>query len=223
MSRPPIWAREEPRGRGSRAALSRGEIVKTALKIADEEGIEAVSIRRIAKELGAGAMSLYHYFDSRDELLVLMADMVGAELLVPELPAHWREALTAIAQRSRAAFVRHPWLLPALREGAAVTPNLLRHIEQSARAVASVEAPPELLHGIVAAVDDYTIGFTERELARGSRVSDDFEVPEVRYLLESGEFPLIEQFLAGGARMPEPDFQLGLDWLLDGFAARIPS
>jgi AcrR family transcriptional regulator len=221
VSRPPIWAREEPRGRSARAALSRRQIVAAALTLADQEGLEAVSMRRIAKELGAGAMSLYHYFDSRDELLVLMADAVGAEMLVPDLPDQWRAALTEIARHSRAAFLNHPWLLPGLRAGATVTPNLLRHIEQSAQAVATLQAPPELLHAIVSAVDDYTIGFTERELARGARISDDFEVPEVRYLLESGEFPLIEQFLTSGARLPEPDFELGLSWLLDGFAARI--
>ena len=85
----PIWARPEPRGRGQRAPLSRKQIVTVALRIADEEGLEAVSMRRIAKELSAGAMSLYHYFDSRDELFELMGDTVAREMLVPELPAHW--------------------------------------------------------------------------------------------------------------------------------------
>ena len=80
--KPPIWARPEPRSRG----LSRGQIVETALRIADEEGLAEVTIRRIARELRSGAMSLYHYFDSRDELLDLMGETVAAEMLVPELP-----------------------------------------------------------------------------------------------------------------------------------------
>ena len=100
--RPPIWARTEPRGRGPAAALSRDQIAETALAIADAEGIDAVSIRRIARELRSGAMSLYHYFDSRDELLELMADRIAAEMVVPgELPDDWRGALKAIAEQSR--------------------------------------------------------------------------------------------------------------------------
>src|SRR3954452_23694585 len=105
-AKPPIWARPEPRSRG----LSRAQIVRTALKIADEEGLAEVSIRRIARELRSGAMSLYHYFDSRDELLDLMGDTIAGEMLVPELPTDWREALRAIAVHSRATFLRHPWL-----------------------------------------------------------------------------------------------------------------
>ena len=62
--KPPIWARPEPRGRGPRAPLSRAQIVQVALTIADEEGLEAVSMRRLARELRSGAMSLYHYFDT---------------------------------------------------------------------------------------------------------------------------------------------------------------
>ena len=72
--KPPIWARPEPRGRGARPALSRKQIVDVALQIADEEGLDAVSMRRLARELRSGAMSIYHYFDSRDELLDLMGD-----------------------------------------------------------------------------------------------------------------------------------------------------
>ena len=76
----PIWARPEPRSRGQRAALSRAEIARVALDIADKEGLDAVSIRRLARELSSGAMSLYHYFDTRDELLDLMGDTVAASV-----------------------------------------------------------------------------------------------------------------------------------------------
>ena len=83
----PIWARPEPKGRGRENPLSRRGIVGVAIAIADDEGIEAVSMRRLARELHAGAMSLYHYFENRDELLELMIDTVAGEMVVPELPA----------------------------------------------------------------------------------------------------------------------------------------
>jgi AcrR family transcriptional regulator len=227
--KPPIWARPEPRGRGPRPPLSRAQIVKVAVSIADFEGLEAVSMRRLARELRSGAMSLYHYIDTRDELLELMGDTVAGEMLVSHLPAAWRPALEAVARQSRATFLAHPWLLPALQDVPPATPNLLRHIEQTATAVAPLadRVEPALLNGIVTVVDDYTVGFTLREIAsggfeeRGRRFSARFADPNVRYLLESGEFPLLSQFVLGGVEMSPPDFERGLAWLLDGFEASL--
>jgi AcrR family transcriptional regulator len=229
--RPPIWAREQPRGRGPAAALSRDQIADTALAIADREGIDAVSIRRLARELRSGAMSLYHYFDTRDELLELMADRIAAEMVVPDLPADWREALRAIAEHSRRAFSRHPWLHSALHDRMRVTPNLMRHIEQSAQAIQPLfEAghDPAVLSTLVAAVDDYTVGYTIREgiavgpeeRARG--IVEAFQEPYIQALLDSGEFPLLSRFVEEGGELPETQrFEQGLDWLLDGFAAKL--
>jgi AcrR family transcriptional regulator len=226
-SLPPIWARPEPPGRGPRAALSRKQIVDVALLIADEEGLEAVSMRRLARELRAGAMSIYHYFQSRDELLDLMGDTVAAEMLVDTVPDDWREALRAIAHRSRAAFLNHPWLLTTLQERPRVSPNLMRHIEQSSQAVATLG---EQGTGIVLAVDDYMIGYTLRELAAGEpedrakgvakRFREESHQPYVRYLLESGEFPMLSHFLTMDGEPPRSSFDDGLNWLLDGFAIR---
>ena len=97
--KPPIWARPEPRSRGNRGVLSRAEIVQTALKIADEEGLAEVSIRRIARELRSGAMSLYHYFDSRDELLDACKEVeLAAQQARLELTPCWGEQDTAFVQ-----------------------------------------------------------------------------------------------------------------------------
>jgi AcrR family transcriptional regulator len=233
--KPPIWARPEPRGRGRRAPLSRAQIVRTALKIADEEGLEAVSIRRIARELRSGAMSLYHYFDSRDELLELMGDTVAGEMLVPKLPSDWRAALKAIASAGRETFKRHPWLLATLQERPTLSPNTMRHVEQSSQAVRALGEEghdPALLTALVLAVDDYMLGYTMRELVAGDpedrarglakRVTRDADDPNVRYLLESGEFPMLSMFLERGGQLPLGDrFEQGLDWLLDGFAAQL--
>jgi AcrR family transcriptional regulator len=182
-------------------------------------------MRRIARDLRAGAMSLYHYFDSRDELLELMADTVAEEMLVPSLPPEWRPALVAIAHHSRDTFRRHPWLLTTLHEQPLVTPNLLRHIEQTARSLSGLtDVDPQWLVAIATSIDDYTIGYTIREQGGQGRGSPArFDEHEVRYLIESGEFPLIARFVAGGARPPRPDFETGLGWLLDGFAAQLKS
>ena len=156
-----IWERPEPGTR--RPRHTREQIATAALAIADREGFEAVSMRRVAAELGAGTMTLYHYVRTKDDLVELMDDAIMGEVLIPdgELPATWREAMRAIARRSHGAFVRHPWALEALR-GARGGPNGMRHFEQSLAAVASLELDTRAKLELIAIVDDYVFGFVFR-------------------------------------------------------------
>src|SRR5262249_15810386 len=96
-----IWARPEPRAR--RPAHTRDGIARAGSRIADTEGFEALSMRRVASELGAGTMTLYHYVRTKDELLALVDNAVMGELLIPEgeVPAGWREGMRQIARRTR--------------------------------------------------------------------------------------------------------------------------
>src|SRR5580658_9905519 len=96
---PPIWARPEPAARQPR--FSREQIAAAALEIADADGFEAVSMRKIAAHLGAGTMSLYRYIATKDDLVALLDDALLAEALVPggELPHDWQEALALVARR----------------------------------------------------------------------------------------------------------------------------
>src|SRR4051794_17550567 len=129
-----IWLRQEPSKR--RPSHSREEIAAAGLAIADEEGFEAVSMRRIAERIGAGTMTLYHYVRNKNELITLMADAVLGETLIPEgeLAAEWRPAIWQIALRRRETFRRHRWALDRLDNGQPV-PNGLLSFEQSLVAV----------------------------------------------------------------------------------------
>jgi AcrR family transcriptional regulator len=204
-----------------RRLLAQDEIVTTAIGIADREGIEAVSMRRVARELGVGAMTLYHHVADKDELVELMADAISAEMLVPEpFPDGWRAAMGEIAHRTRDTFARHPWLIRTVGEDSHVTLNGLRHIEQSLRAVS--ELGEDLGGRILFAVDEYTFGFVLREVmiggpgGRGERLS---LPPRLQEAIDSGELPLVSRWLAsGGAReLPADRFEVGLEALLDGF------
>ena len=93
------------------AALSRDEIVRAAIKVADAEGPDAISMRRIARELNAGTMSLYWHVASKEELLDLMIDSVQGEQLTPEPSGDWRADLRALTRSARAALHRHPWMV----------------------------------------------------------------------------------------------------------------
>src|SRR5215813_14334865 len=94
-----IWTRPEPGTR--RPKFTREQIASTALAIADAEGFAAVSMRRIAGELGSGTMTLYYYVRTKDELIALMDDAIMGELIIPEdeLPEGWREGLAELARR----------------------------------------------------------------------------------------------------------------------------
>jgi AcrR family transcriptional regulator len=233
----PIWLRPEPGTR--RPRFNREQIAATALEIADAEGFEAVSMRRVAAELGAGTMTLYHYVHTKDELVALMDDAIMGEVLVPpgELPLDdWRTALTLIAHGSRDAFVRHPWAMDALR-GAPFGPNGMRHFEQSLAAVECTGLPPQERIALLAIVDDYTFGFVVRQASETvERTTDTGEWNDEAIFdflsrrIDSGEFPALRRLLGEGDRLARwrevsagwnERFELGLRLLLDGIEADI--
>jgi AcrR family transcriptional regulator len=216
--------RGRERERLARPWLRRDAIVDAALLIADREGFEAVSMRRVAAELGVGTMSLYHHVADKDELVYEMAEAVGAEMLIPgDVPADWREALRQIAVRTRDTFTRHPWLLDAGGDRPVLTRNTMRHIEQSAAAVANLDVEERVAMAMVLAVDDYTLGFVLRERhARHWRAAIPAE--RLRELMAGEEFPRLSRMLAEGRPFGPPSasrFEDGLEWLLDGMAVML--
>ncbi len=240
--RKPAWARPDPPPR--RPRHTREQIAATALAIADAEGIDAVTMRRIATELGAGTMTLYHYVRSKADLVALMQDAIMAEQMVPDdhMPVgDWRAALTALAHHTRAMFKRHPWVLTGLQGGGgggAAGPHALRHFEQSLAAVAPTGLPPADRLDIIAAVDDFVAGFVlKSDLEPGLESIPDDAVPEVEQyfdrVLAGGDYPHIAELLGGGDRFaklrkvfavyadPDRRFEAGLRRLLDGIAAQI--
>src|SRR5690242_19483239 len=142
--------------------LSKAGIAAAALAIADEEGFQAVSMRRVAQELGVGTMSLYYYAKSKAELVAAMDEALMAEVLIPSLPEDWREALTAIAHRTRDVFVRHPWVLSSM-QSAPPGENAMRHMEQCLAALAETSMTREEKLTLLALVDDFVFGYALRE------------------------------------------------------------
>src|SRR5262249_49398790 len=103
-----IWARAGPQARGPRPSLTHERTARAAVAIADQEGIESVSIRKVAARLGAGAMSLYRYIDGKDDLTDLMVDRVYAEARCEPHSGNWRTDLARIARDIRSVTLRHP-------------------------------------------------------------------------------------------------------------------
>ena len=218
--------RERGRARSrARHRLDTEVIVETALRIADEDGLDAVSMRRIAADLRVGTMSLYHHVRDKDELVELMADAISAELLIPgEILGDWRAALRALAQRTRDTFVRHPWLIDTAGRRPLVTPNQLRHIEQSIAIVADLDVDRDTAIAMVMAVDDYTIGYVFRRsrFGGGDRpAATDADRARVRELLGTGEFPRLAEVYGDQEDLEPPGdtFDLGLEWMFTGMQA----
>jgi AcrR family transcriptional regulator len=226
-----VWLREEPCTRSP--AHSRARIAAVAVELADTEGFEAVSMRRVAQELGAGTMTLYHYVANKDELVTLMVDAVMGEILVPadELPSGWRPAIAAIATGSREALRRHRWMLDRLGDGRP-GPNGMRHFEQSLEAMAGAGVSARAMFEAIVLVDEYVFGFAIRE-AQESAEHDRGWAPGVREFfqreLDGGEFPRVRELLGDDAdaavdRVAEVFFEAGrfergLERLLDGIEA----
>src|SRR3954464_12647728 len=100
--------------RGRPPAYTRDQVVEAAIRLADAEGLAAVTMRRIATEIGAGAMSLYTYVPDKDRLLDLMVDRVGPDAPAVSLSGDWRADMVALAASQRALMLAHPWLPAAL-------------------------------------------------------------------------------------------------------------
>jgi AcrR family transcriptional regulator len=221
----PIWARPHSR---RRSTLSREAIVEAALKIADAEGIAAVSIRRVAAELGARTMSLYTHIDSKDDLLDLMAnEVVGEVLIAEEPPADWRAAISLITRREREVSLRHPWIVDLVNHQSrgVVGPNALRHLEQSVAALAGLRIDVVEAWWIIGVIDDYMLGYVTREIReRAAPRSGVVEIgeheslmqPYLQQLIDSGEFVTIAPLLKDGIPGAPDNFERGLGWILDG-------
>jgi AcrR family transcriptional regulator len=227
-----IWLRPEPSGRKPR--YTRAEIARTALGIADTEGFDAVTMKRIATELGAATMTLYYYVRNKADIVALMQDAVLEDILIPdgELPSGWREAVTLIARRTRDVAVAHPWAISSLNQ-AQFGPSAMRHYEQSLAALAATRLSYPQKTEVTAILDDYVTGNATHTIEVHERLRAVASNPNLfaeaktygEALMSTGEFPELEA-LAEHARgtgseigplgQLDRQFEIGLAALLDG-------
>jgi AcrR family transcriptional regulator len=218
-----------------RAALTREAIVAAAIGLADADGLSAVTVRRLAVELDARPMSIYSYarIESKEELFDLMVDEVCAEMLVADLPDHWRPALRAVATRSRTVLLAHPWWVELIGRNVLLGPHGTRYWEQALAAVRTLGADRETRQAVVVTVETYVVGQITFALDEQGSAEAEHRSPERRHqavrqyhqdLIATGEFPQLSS-----VGPPEPTsaadrdrfFTLGLDWLLAGIGASL--
>ncbi|GII96152.1 TetR/AcrR family transcriptional regulator [Sinosporangium siamense] len=223
-----VWDRPEPSPRP--APLDRERIVAAAVALADEGGLEAVSLRKVAARLGAGPMRLYGYIATKEELFDLMVDEVYAEILPEGRPGDWREALRVLAERTRLAALRHEWLADLLGGRPALGPNALAVSEATLAALDGL-ADVDTAMRAVETVGAYYIGAIRREIAnlRAERATGLSESdwqrargPHVTGMLATGRFPALAKFVHEGTEVDAgTSFATGLEWILDAVAAKL--
>ena len=192
-----IWMRPGRAAAGRPAQHSRAEITAAAVGIADREGLDAVSMRRVAAALGTGAASLYRYVDTREELLDLMSDATAAEYSLPGADGDWLAGLLAIADQARAIMRRHPWL-PGLvltrpvigPNGLAVLEAYLALLEHHPAGIATKLEAFAMLSGMAAT-------FVLHEQAGGAALAER-NTAYVQHALTSGEHPTLARLLSQG-------------------------
>jgi AcrR family transcriptional regulator len=193
--------------------LTREKIAAAALSIADKDGFEAVSMRRVARELKAGTMSLYYYVRTKDDLMAVMDDALMGEALLPSLPKSWKRAMLEIAKRTHAVFIRHPWALASMLK-APPGINAMRHMEQCLEALAETSMTKAQKITLLTIVDDFVFGHALREAANDADIDFEFAAAQ----LATGAFPrTTEIFGAGRVNANKHRFELGLRALLDHY------
>jgi AcrR family transcriptional regulator len=236
----------EARGRGRERqpgrmrGLSRADIVDVAVAIADAEGTEAVSMRRIARDLRAGAMSLYWHVESKQELHQLMLETVQAEIEAPAPSGDWRTDLAAYASNTRAALLRHPWAIDSFNNGPPSGPNDARNAERLIGALSGLGLDAKTTMWILSTLGTYVTGAALREIQelRWHRSLEETtadmteeEVDALRdefaqRIRQSGRYPNLtriidEDFDPDAPEQRDDRFWFGLGCVLEGIAAAI--
>jgi AcrR family transcriptional regulator len=228
-----LWSRPAPGER--RPAHTRETIAAAALRLADTRGVQAVTMRNVAEELGAGTMTLYHYVRNKRELYALMSEAIMGEIVIPddELPDGWREGLAEIARRTVRVFSKHPWICDHMDdEQAQAGPSVLRHVEQSLAVASRTGLAIEEQLEITGLVDDYVFGYAVRNREQeADRRHLESMVAYLQTQLDTGEFPHLAELMGDDPRKgiervmhlaaQEERFERGLQRLLDGIEVDI--
>ncbi|MEV6968024.1 TetR/AcrR family transcriptional regulator [Hamadaea sp. NPDC051192] len=230
-----IWMRPERAAKGPAPSKSRQEIAAAAVALADAEGLEAVSMRKVATVLGVGTASLYGYVDSKDEMYDLMVDWVeGEDGPPPPLSGDWRSDLSGLSHRIRGSILRHPWMISVAAGRPNFGPNSLAWHEYGLGAMDGLGLTIDDMLVASEILQSFVRGLTTRELAEQQalrRVSLDADQwarvlgPYMDLVEEGGKYPRFIRVVRD-AHVPratdrqELIFTTGLNYILDSLTPK---
>jgi AcrR family transcriptional regulator len=229
------WGVRERPHKGPKPGLSLGRIVEAAVRVADTEGLDAVSMGRVAAELGTAPMSLYRHVSAKEELLTLMVDAAwGPAPGGPEPGEGWRAGLARWAWALRVGARRHPWVVRIPLSGLPIMPNEVAWFENALACLAGTGLSEARKASVIMLLAGYVRNqaTTEADIGAAIRASgldpDQWMASYPRMLAELADplrFPALTRFIAAGvfevADDPDDEFIFGLDRILDGVAVLI--
>ncbi|MEU9154459.1 TetR/AcrR family transcriptional regulator [Streptomyces sp. NPDC048417] len=225
-----IWARPERAGRGPRPAFTRADVAAAAVRIADAEGLDAVSMRHVAAALGCGTMSLYNYVPRKEDLYELMVDAVGAEHELWEPTGDWRADMLHVAEQTRELMYRHPWVPRLMSPVYGFSPHALRYLEHCLACLDPLDAPYGTKLELIAMLNGVVTTYVGNELDTAERArslpwsQEQENAVRIAYLggqIASGAYPRMAAAFAedAGPIDLEGVFRRALERVLDGFAS----
>jgi AcrR family transcriptional regulator len=226
-----LWGRDAHPRRGPKPTLTVERIVEVATGVADAEGLNALSMRRVAEELGVGTASLYTYVAGKDELLALMLDvLIGQERPVHTLPGDWRAKVTAWASRDWRSYVAHPWGLRLAATPQVLGPGVLGWFDSALGVLEGTGLSEAEKQSAITAIDAYVRGQADDALRRAA--TDDVRDDQGRtwgqiqeaFLAEHvdwRDYPYLSRLSGTPSPNAEAEFDFGLQCLLDGIEARM--
>jgi AcrR family transcriptional regulator len=228
----------QPPGRDRR--LSREEIVRAAIAVADTEGPAAISMRRIGRELRSGTMSLYYHVGSKEDLVDAMLEELETEVDVPDPSGDWRADLSAFAHGQRSMLLRHPWVTDFIGNRPPSGPNDARQFERMLALLDQIGLDPATTVRVLMTLASYVMGavLREHQEERGQRaeelveasLSEEERAAEAErvgeWFRKSGKYPHILRIMETGIDPDDPKtrderFAFGLEIVLDGIAAQM--
>lgn len=208
------------KGRAGGSFLNRERIVTEAIEFADANGIDKLSMRKLASRLGVEAMSLYHHINNKDDLLASMVDRVY-DKLTPYTGGDWKSCLRERSLEVRSTLLEHPWTMILIRTSMKIGPGMLMHKDDTIRLLVNAGFPLESVGYCMSLIDSFIYGFLLQE-----RCLPVVELGDVEVLLEShtiDEYRYLNKFLVSIKDQPdcdlEAEFQKGLAIVLDGLEA----
>ncbi|HEY8787489.1 MAG TPA: TetR/AcrR family transcriptional regulator C-terminal domain-containing protein [Candidatus Limnocylindria bacterium] len=204
----------------TRHPLSKERVLRRAIALADRGGIEALSMRKLAEELGVEAMSLYHYVANKDDLLDGITDIVASEIEVPSARGDWKSAVRRSAISFHDALARHPWACSLMMSNG-VGPARLRYMESLLQRLRQAGFSPQLTHHAYHALDSHIIGFTLWAAGYTTAMKGDPKAAETFLKrVPVDEFPYFlehaDEHMTPGKRDGVSEFEFGLGLILDG-------
>lgn len=230
-----IWGHSRRGTRGPRSSLTLEQVARAAIDLADAEGLESVSMKRLAERLQVGTMTLYTYVPDKATLLLVMLDRAVSEVDLPEGVVDWQQHLRHCATALLDVYRRHTWMMQITVDGPPLAPSQMRYLESVLRALQPTGISPEESIDIAMSVSYYvlgaaklTSGILQAEEAAGlsAEQSHAERVEAFSSVLDPAEFPMVLQVMTSPAAEPRDmvdslGFEFGLDRLIDGICAHI--